>query len=132
MTTPAAPVRAAVRMDGYGGCEDLQGFAKAGRACSREDVVHVRGPRRGAAPQGVQQSRLQIPVRHLGAGTGSLFGHHVVSEDANPRDLDFDDIARDHVAVGPLRAHPDHVAWMEGGVPAQLLNPGCGIPDLVG
>src|SRR5262245_61417379 len=59
-------------------------------------------------------------------------GHHVISEDADVADLDFDDVARDHVAVSPLGAHPEHIAWVEGGVPAQLLNPGRRIPDLVG
>src|SRR5713101_7623805 len=64
---------------------------------------------------------------------GDLFlGSHVISEDADVADLDFDDVARDHVPVGPLRTHPEHVAGIEGRVPAQLLDPGGRIPDLVG
>ena len=64
--------------------------------------------------------------RHL------FFGDHVISEDADVADLDFDGVARDHIAVSSLGAHPEYVARVEGRVPAQLLNPGRRIPDLVG
>ena len=63
--------------------------------------------------------------------TPLFFGNHVISEDADVADLDFDGVARDHVAVSPLGAHPEHVVRVEGRIPAQLLNPSRRIPALV-
>ena len=40
-------------------------------------------------------------------------GHHVISEDADVTDLDFDDVARDHIAVSSLGAHPEYITWVE-------------------
>jgi hypothetical protein len=42
--------------------------------------------------------------------TPLLLSYDVVSEHAGATDLDFDHIARDHVAVRALDAHPQHVA----------------------
>ena len=64
--------------------------------------------------------------------THLFFGDHVIPEDADVADLDFDDVARNHIAISSLGAHPEHVARVEGRVPAQFLNPGRRIPDLVG
>src|SRR5215510_3314586 len=64
--------------------------------------------------------------------THLFFGDHIISEDADVTDLDLDGVARDHVAVSSLGAHPEHIARVEGGVSAQLLNPGRRIPDLIG
>src|ERR1043166_4455722 len=61
-----------------------------------------------------------------------FFGDHVISEDADVADLDFNSVAWDHIAVSSLGAHPEHIARVEGRVPAQLLNPGRCIPNLVG
>src|SRR5215471_12156111 len=63
---------------------------------------------------------------------GLFFGDHIIPEDADVADLDFDDIARNHVAISPLGTHPEHVARVQGRVPAQFLNPCRRIPDLVG
>src|SRR5262249_56447881 len=59
-------------------------------------------------------------------------GNHVISEDTNATDLDLDDVAWHHIPVSPLGAHPEHVPGVESGVAAELLNPGSGVPDLVG
>ena len=64
--------------------------------------------------------------------THLFFGDHVISQDTDVANLYFDGVTRDHVAVSSLGAHPEHVARVEGCVPAQLLNPGRRIPDLVG
>ena len=64
--------------------------------------------------------------------THLFFGDHVISEDADVADLDFDSVARGHVTVSSLSTHQEHVTRVEGCVPAQLLNPGRRIPDLVG
>ena len=64
--------------------------------------------------------------------THLFFGDHVISQDTDVANLYFDGVTRDHVAVSSLGAHPEHVARVESRVPAQLLNPGRCIPDLVG
>jgi hypothetical protein len=69
----------------------------------RPDVLHPMGP--------PGQRRLCL-------------SYHIISEPTDAADLDLDDVTRDHVPVGSLRAHPEHVARVERGVPAQFLNPG--------
>ena len=63
---------------------------------------------------------------------GLFLSYHIIPEDADATDLDFDDVARDHVAVRPLSAHPQHVSRVEGRVPAELLDPRRRVPDLIG
>src|SRR4029453_8020858 len=64
-------------------------------------------------------------------GVRLLLGDHVVSEHADAADLDLDDVARDHVTVGALGAHPEHVARMKRRGLAHLVKPRRGVPDLV-
>src|SRR5262249_61747714 len=60
-----------------------------------------------------------------------LVGHHVLPGHADAADLDLDDVAGHHVAVGALRAHPEHVPRVERRGLAHLVKPRRGIPDLV-
>jgi len=61
-----------------------------------------------------------------------LLGNHVVSEGSDVTDFHLDGVAREHVAVGSFGAHPQHVAGVQGGVLAKFVDPGSGVPNLVG
>jgi hypothetical protein len=50
----------------------------------------------------------------------------------NITDLHLNHIARHHVAVGALGAHPYDVAWVEGHVLGELVYPSGGVPYLFG
>ena len=58
--------------------------------------------------------------------------HHIVPQRPDAADFHLDRIPGEHVAVGALGAHPEDVAGVEGGVVAEFVDPGGGVPDLVG
>ena len=51
---------------------------------------------------------LSIIERH--SSTVLLLPYHIIPQDADAADFDFDGVAGEHVAVGALGAHPDDVA----------------------
>ena len=59
-----------------------------------------------------------------------LLGNRVISKGADVTNSHLDGVAGDHVAVGALDAHPQHVAGVQRDVLAKLVNPGSG--DLPG
>jgi hypothetical protein len=86
----------------------------------------------GSAEGGHRRPATASAALHPCVGSCLSLGHYVISEGADATDFDLDDVAWDHISVSPLGAHPEHVTGVERGVPAELLNPGCCVPDLVG
>src|SRR4029450_1660505 len=105
------------------------GAARRARRALRRD--RGRAPRRRArgstssSPGRASRSSSQT------LGVRLLLGDHVVSEHADAADLDLDDVARDHVTVGALGAHPEHVARMKRRGLAHLVKPRRDVPDLI-